>query len=68
MSLVDLLTTLAIPIQVAQIGSLPWLLALLVALHFGVAVLAARAVWQAYVQVRRAAQVRALLTRGDRQR
>jgi len=62
----ELINTLAIPIQVAQIGSPQWLLAMLVALNFGTAVLAARAVARIYMQARRSAHVRTLLTRDAR--
>ena len=57
----DWLNLLAIPIQVAQIGSLPWLLALLIALNSATAVLAIRALGRAYLQARHIAQMRTRL-------
>lgn len=62
----DLITILVIPIQVAQMGSLPWLLAMLVALNFGTAVCAAHALYRACLQARRFTQLRRLLARGAR--
>jgi hypothetical protein len=61
----DWITTLAILLQVSQSGSLPWLLAILVALNFGASVLAARTLYRAYKHRRRAAQVGARLGRGN---
>jgi hypothetical protein len=64
----DWIMAWVIPVQVMQIGSLPWLLAMLIALNFGAAVIALRAVCRAYIHARRAAHVRALLMNKENRR
>lgn len=57
----DLISILAIPIRVSQVGSLPWLLAILVSINFGTAVIVARVMWRELMKSRRRRQVIELL-------
>jgi hypothetical protein len=62
----DWAVILSIPLQVAQLGSLPWLIGMLVAINFGTAVIVVRAIWRECGKFRRQTQVRHLLARMPR--
>lgn len=63
----DLALILAIPIKVSQVGSLPWLLTMLIALNFGTTVIVVRVMWKEFTKSRRRQQVIELLTQHPRQ-
>ena len=57
---------LTIPFRVAEMGSLAWLMCMLVAINFGTAVIVVRAIWREYGKFRRQTEVRDLLSRVPR--
>lgn len=64
--MLDWAVILSIPVRMAELGSLTWLMGMLVAINFGTTVIVVHAIWHEWGKVKRQSQVRHLLTRMSR--